>query len=128
MPSEGTNGKYITYKTEETKSDYNNPRVGKGSKINIYKRWEADGVLNDKLLIMEGLARDGATLKQIAEGLGISYNSLLNLRADYKDVYNAIRKGKEVVDYAVENALLKKALDGDVTAIMFWLKNRKPSQ
>ena len=27
-----------------------------------------------------------------------------------------------------ENALLRKALNGDTTAIMFWLKNRKPSQ
>ena len=40
----------------------------------------------------------------------------------------ALRKGKEIVDYAVENALLRKALGGDTTAIMFWLKNRKPSQ
>ena len=29
------------------------------------------------------------------------------------------------MDFAVENALLKKALSGDVTAMIFWLKNRR---
>ena len=32
------------------------------------------------------------------------------------------------MDIAVENALLKKALGGDVGAICFWLKNRKPDK
>ena len=34
----------------------------------------------------------------------------------------------EVVDFEVENALLKNALDGNVTAQIFWLKNRKKNQ
>ena len=33
-------------------------------------------------------------------------------------------KGKEVVDFQVENALLQSALDGNTTAQIFWLKNR----
>ena len=37
----------------------------------------------------------------------------------------ALKKGKAVVDFAVENALLKNALAGDTTAQIFWLKNRK---
>ena len=36
-----------------------------------------------------------------------------------------LKKGKEVVDYQVENALLASALDGNTTAQIFWLKNRK---
>ena len=116
------------YKNDENKSNYHNPKVGKGSKIDTYTRWKMDGVLNDKLLLMEGYARDGATEKQIAEALGISQNTLINMKSQYGDVSEALRKGKEIVDYAVENALLRKALGGDTTAIMFWLKNRKPSQ
>lgn len=116
------------YKNEYTKSDYRNPRVGQGSKIDTYGSWKRDGVLNDKLLLMEGYARDGATEKQISEALGISHNTLINMKTKYGDVAEALRKGKEIVDYAVENALLRKALGGDTTAIMFWLKNRKPSQ
>lgn len=116
------------YKDDKTKSNYRNPRVGKGSKTTIYDRWKQDGVLNDKLLLMEGYARDGSTEKQIAEAFGISHNTLINMKNAHGDVSEALRKGKEIVDYAVENALLRKALGGDTTAIMFWLKNRKPSQ
>ena len=83
---------------------------------------------NDKLLLIEGYARDGAKEKDIAEALGISHNTLVNLKSKYTEINEALRKGKEIVDYAVENALLRKALSGDTTAQMFWLKNRKPSQ
>ena len=116
------------YKDEETKSDYHNPKVGKGSKIDTYGSWKRDGVLNDKLLLMEGYARDGATEKQIAEALGISQNTLINMKNQYGDVSEALRKGKEIVDYAVENALLRKALSGDTSAMLFWLKNRRPDK
>lgn len=123
-----TNGKFHNYRNDNNKSDYKNPVVGEGTKIDTYKRWKMDGVLNDKLLLMEGYCRDGATEKQVAEALGISHNTLINMKTKYSDVSEALRKGKEIVDYAVENALLRKALSGDVTAMMFWLKNRKPSQ
>ena len=39
-----------------------------------------------------------------------------------------LKRGKEVVDYQVENALLNKALGGDTTAQIFWLKNRRPDK
>ena len=50
------------------------------------------------------------------------------MKANYSEVSEALRKGKEIVDYAVENALLRKALSGDTTAITFWLRNRKPDK
>ena len=74
--------KFHEYKTEETKSDYRNPRVGKGSKTDTYTGWKRDGVLNDKLLLIEGLTRDGATNKQVAEALGIHVNTLTNMRTN----------------------------------------------
>lgn len=48
-----------------------------------------------------------------------------------KEVFGHIghlKKGKEIVDYEVENALLQSALKGNVTAQIFWLKNRKPNE
>ena len=108
----------------------------------------------DKLILLEGWARDGLTEEQIANNIGISRQSLWEWKKKEVDILNALKKGKEVVDIEVENALLKRALGytitiveqkldkegcvhtlekdvhvpGDTTAQIFWLKNRKRQQ
>lgn len=115
-----------------------------------YQRWlEPDG-----LLLLEGWARDGLTDEQIAHNIGISRGTLYDWKKAYPDISNALKRGKDVVDIEVENALLKRALgyeyteerveisdkDGrkviqttkhvaaDTTAQIFWLKNRRPDK
>ena len=89
-----------------------------------YQRWlEPDG-----LLLLEGWARDGLTDEQIAHNMGITAKTLYVWKNEYSDICEALKKGKEVVDYHVENALLNKALGGDTTAQIFWLKNRRPDK
>lgn len=99
------------------------------------------------LIKIEGWARDGALEEQIAANIGISQKTLIEWKKKYPPLKTALKKGKEVVDIQVENALLKSALgyetteyviDGgkkkavkkqvapSVTAQIFWLKNRKP--
>lgn len=100
------------------------------------------------LIKLEGWARDGLTDEQIAKNMGIRRETLIDWKKKHPNISNTLKKGKEVVDYEVENALLKKALGykvkeqkalndgriieierevpGDVTAQIFWLKNRKP--
>jgi len=68
------------------------------------------------------------TDEQIAHNIGITYTTLYDWKNKFPEFAKALKKGKEVVDYAVQNALLKKALGGDTVAMIFWLKNRKPSQ
>ena len=102
------------------------------------------------MIKLEGWARDGLTDKQIAHNVGITESTLYEGKNKYSDISESLKKGKEVVDYQVENALLKKALGyktsemrltkdgdlvevekevpGDVTAQIFWLKNRKPDK
>ena len=88
------------------------------------QRWlEPDG-----LLLLEGWARDGLTDEQIAHNMGITAKTLYVWKNEYSDICEALKKGKEVVDYQVENALLNKALGGDTTAQIFWLKNRRPDK
>lgn len=82
--------------------------------------------VKDKLILVEGWARDGLTLEQIAKNLGISKDTLYSYKNKYSDFSDALKKGREVVDYEVENALYKAAINGNVTAMIFWLKNRKP--
>ena len=64
----------------------------------------------DKLILLEGWARDGLTEEQIAKNMGISVKTLYNWKTDNLPILQALKKGKEVVDIEVENALLKRAL------------------
>ena len=64
----------------------------------------------DGLLLLEGWARDGLTDEQIAHNMGCSRSTLNEWKEKYSDISDALKKGKEVVDIQVENALLKRAL------------------
>lgn len=76
-----------------------------------YQRWlEPDG-----LLLLEGWARDGLTDEQIAHNIGISRGTLYDWKKAYPDISNALKRGKDVVDIEVENALLKRALGYEYT-------------
>jgi len=114
-------------------------------------KWEQ---VRDKLILVEGWARDGLTDEQIAKNLGIGKTTFYRMCKEHLELLEHLKKGKEIVDYEVENALLKRALgytelikkekvtkDGDVveieeeihivpdtTAQIFWLKNRKPNK
>ena len=44
------------------------------------------------------------------ESIGISISTLRMWRREYPDIDNALKKGREIIDYKVENALLKSAL------------------
>lgn len=106
------------------------------------------------LLKIEGWARDGLTDEQIAKNIGISRSTLNVWKDRYSDISDALKKGKDVIDRQVENALLRRALGyeyeevkekfeygvitertvtkkevvPDTTAQIFWLKNRKPDK
>lgn len=112
-----------------------------------YEYW----ITPEGLLKIEGWARDGLTDEQIAENAGINPATLYVWKKKYPEISETLKRGKEVVDRQVENALLKRALgyeyeevkekfEGnvmtertvtkkevvpDVTAQIFWLKNRK---
>ena len=115
-----------------------------------YKEW----VTEEGLIKLEGWAKDGLTDEQIAYNIGINVKTLYDWKNRFSNISNALKKGKEVIDRHVENALLKRALgytytefkteesekDGvkttrtikevipDTTAQIFWLKNRKPKE
>ena len=89
---------------------------------NKYEQWiDQDGILK-----IQDWARTGLTETQIAHNMGISYSTLKEWKKKFPAISAILKQTKAVVDAAVENALLKKALAGDVTACIFWLKNRRP--
>ena len=125
-------------------------------------------ITEDGLTKIQGWARDGLIEKQIAKNMGVAESTLRNWKNVFPEIAEALRKGKEVVDREVENALFKSALGfmqkvkkpvrireveydpksgkkiresekwvqveeevyipPQVTAQIFWLKNRKPDQ
>ena len=87
-----------------------------------YKKW----LERENLILLEGWARNGLTDEELAERMEINVATLYTWKSKHAPIREALKKGKEVVDFAVENALLKRALKGDTTACIFWLKNRKP--
>lgn len=84
--------------------------------------------VEEKAILIEGWARDGLSQQQIADNLGIGLTTLKDYRKKSPTISTAIKKGREVSDYHVENALYKSAIEGNVTAMIFWLKNRKPNE
>ena len=89
-----------------------------------YEKW----LKEENLLLLEGWARDGLTDEQIAKNIGITVSTFYEWKKKYSEISESLKKGKEVVDYQVENALLLSALDGNTTAQIFWLKNRRPDK
>lgn len=89
-----------------------------------YEYW----LTTDGLTLLEGWARDGLTDEQIASNCGVTATTLYDWKNRFPEISEALKKGKEVVDYEVENALLKKAMSGDITAAIFWLKNRRSNK
>ena len=108
-----------------------------------------DTHVKPKLLLVEAWARDGLTDVQICDNLGISVASFHNYKNEHLEFLEALKNGKEVIDIMVENALLKAAMgyeytetketgnaleitnkyaQPNTTALIFWLKNRKPKE
>lgn len=82
----------------------------------------------ESLLLIENWAKGGLTEKQIAHNMGISEHTLNEWKKKKPQLIQSLKKGKEIVDYEVINALYQAAIGGNVTAMIFWLKNRRPDK
>lgn len=119
----------------------------------------------DNLLRIEAWARDGLKLAEVAHNIGCSESTLREWRNNHPAISAALKKGREVADIVIENALYKSAqtqiitvrkpikvktvkqdgrkkieeerieyaeeqvvVPANVTAQIFWLKNRRPDK
>ena len=99
------------------------------------------------------LAKEGKTLEQIAEIVGVTSRTLTNWMGRHQDLFLAVREARQVADELVEAALFNRATgyshpetkafcyEGcivtedftkhyppDTQAAMFWLRNRQPER
>lgn len=65
---------------------------------------------DDGLMLLECWARDGFNYSEIARRMGITPQLLARWKKDFPEMQEALSTGREIVDYKVENALLKSAL------------------
>ena len=72
----------------------------------------------------EGFAADGLAKQQIAQCLGIGLSTLMEKQKEFPEFLEALKKGKAKGLATVTNALFQSARNGNVTAMIFFLKNR----
>lgn len=79
------------------------------------RRGKYETHVKPKLLLIEAWARDGLIIEQIAEKLGIAASTFYDYKNNHPELSEALKKGQEVVDVEVENALFKRALGYEYT-------------
>jgi hypothetical protein len=80
----------------------------------------------EKIDQIEQLASQGLGPYQISKALGISWDTLDRNKKKNSEIAEAIKKGKAKGLAKVTNSLFNSANDGNVTAQIFYLKNRDP--
>lgn len=137
--------------TKKTSAKKKNPPKKPGRKP-IYDEW----LTKEGLILIQGWKRNGLTNQQISKNIGISITTLCEWQNRFPEIAEALKKGREVVDQEVENALYKSAMGfeydeiiyekdketGEMievkrirktqlpsnTAQIFWLKNRRSKE
>lgn len=66
--------------------------------------------VESRLFEVECWARDGLIDEQIANNLGVAYSTFKVYKEKFSALSAALKRGKEIIDFEVENALLKRAL------------------
>lgn len=77
----------------------------------------------ENLVRLHGWKMQGLTDEQIADKIGIAHRTFERWKAEHSQIRQAIKGGKEVANFVIENELYKKAKSGNVTAMIFYLKN-----
>ena len=75
---------------------------------------------------VQELASRGLSYEQIALSLGINFKTLLSHRRNREEIQEAIDHGRAKGLKEVSNALYQAATNGNITAQIFYLKNRDP--
>lgn len=84
-----------------------------------YKKW----LEPESIVLLHGWKMQGLTDEQIAENIGVAPRTFERWKKEHSQIRQAIKGGKEVANFVIENELYKKAKSGNVTAMIFFLKN-----
>lgn len=81
-------------------------------------------------MLQEGykLGALGLTVSEIASFWNVGHRTLERWMANKPEFKAQIDKGRTEADLTVIQALLQAAKEGNITAMIFWLKNRQPDK
>ena len=82
-----------------------------------------DWIRAEKLFVIRNWKRHGLTNEEVAKNIGIHISTLYKWADKEIDIREALKRGKQEAIAIVENKLFAKAISGNMTAIIFWLKN-----
>jgi predicted transcriptional regulator len=70
------------------------------------------------------MASRGLTVSQISDCLGVSEATVYERQKEYPEFLESIKRGRSEGINQVSNALFEKAINGDNTSMIFYLKTR----
>lgn len=88
-----------------------------------YELSKEDILTEEGLFLVQCLVRDGASMDSIAKTFGIAPQTFYLWRQKYPELQDACKRGKQLVDYEVENALLKAALGYKTETVRTYINN-----
>lgn len=78
--------------------------------LNTYQQWIKNGILESKIKSIRRWASQNATQKKIAQNLGISEKTFIELKKKYPEINKAIIEGEEQLKQDILDALYKRAV------------------
>lgn len=73
----------------------------------------------------ESLCLLGLKDTELAQHFGVTEKTLNNWKHEYPQFLQSLNAGRVCADSCVARSLYQKAIGGDTTACIFWLKNRR---
>lgn len=86
----------------------------------------AEWTTPNMLLLIQYMCMNGATEDDVAKRIGISRRQLFRWKKKEPQLALALQNGKEASVAAVTNKVYQLALKGNMTAAIWYLKNRDP--
>ena len=98
------------------------------TKKNVTQPSITDWETVEKLQLLEEWSTQGLYIKDIAAMMGVCVTTVYDWMNKNPEIAAAIKKGRDKSIDMVENALFQSAISGNVTAMIFYLKNRAPER
>jgi len=78
----------------------------------------------DGLALIAGWRRWGASPREVAKKMGVTYAQLCRWADEHGDISAALEIDARAADFLVEEVVFRRAVEGDQKAAEFWLKRR----